>query len=92
MDEENEIEVPTLVFQNDKFKQYTVVEMALSVNQPKSAMIQKRYNWNGLDLNNPAYANTDYLTSSQFLLRPLEIRSFVVEFSSPSSNEEVIYS
>ena len=65
MDEAESINVPTQIFANSKHSQHSVVEMALSNNQKKADMITKRINWNGLDLNNPAYANTDYLTSSK---------------------------
>jgi hypothetical protein len=65
MDENDTLEVSTDVFASDSHGgSGSVVEMALSLNQAKSDMIKSRLNWNGLDLNNPAYANTDYLNSS----------------------------
>lgn len=69
MDENDTLEVSTDVFASDSHGgRGSVVEMALSLNQAKSDMIKSRLNWNGLDLNNPAYANTDYLNSSRAFL------------------------
>lgn len=69
MDENETLEVSTEFFESDSHGgRGSVVEMALSLNQAKSDMIKSRMNWNGLDLNNPAFVNTDYLTSSTRLL------------------------
>lgn len=57
--------VSTAVFTNSASANGKVTEMSLTANQPKSDMIKKRFNWNGLDLNNPNYAKTDYLTSGK---------------------------
>lgn len=64
----NEIQsnnVSTAVFTNSAFAGGKVTEMSLTANQPKLDMIKKRFNWNGLDLNDPSYAKTDYLTSGK---------------------------
>ena len=63
MDENETLEVSTEFFESDSHGRGSVVEMALSLNQAKSDMIKSRMNWNGLDLNNPAFVNTDYSTS-----------------------------
>jgi len=89
MDETDTKYVDTAVFTSPNYGQGSVVEMSLTANQPKTEMINKRFNWNGLELNNPDFAKTDYLTSNQFMLRPLEIRTFMVEFSS-SDKQEII--
>jgi len=83
--------VSTSVFNNANYAATTVLETSLTANQAKTDMIKKRLNWNGLQLNNPAFAKNDYLTSSQFSLRPLEIRTFTVTFASKSEQlEEII--
>lgn len=81
--------VSTNVFSNAQGSG-TVTEMSLTANQPKTAMIQRRYNWNGLKLNDPSFAKTDYLDSSTFSLRPLEIRTFIVQFTT-STQDDIIY-
>jgi len=86
--------ISTKVFSNSQNAGGTVTEMSLTANQPKLDMIKKRFNWNGLDLNNPSYAKTDYLDSDHFTLRPQEIRTFIVQFSSNKQNqneEEIIH-
>jgi hypothetical protein len=89
MDDVNTNTVNTTVFKNSAYGAGTVVEMSLTVNQAKADMIKSRFNWNGLQLNNPAFAKTDYLDSDTFELRPLEIRSFVVDVT-PAKDVEVI--
>jgi len=83
--------VSTSVFSNSNFAATAVLETSLTANQAKTDMIKKRLNWNGYQLNNPAFAKNDYLTSNQFSLRPLEIRTFTVTFASKNEKiEEVI--
>jgi catechol 2,3-dioxygenase-like lactoylglutathione lyase family enzyme len=88
MDETTSQDVSTQVFSNSNYAKSVVTEMSLTANQAKTEMISKRFNWNGLKLNDPSIAKTDYLTSDHFTLRPLEIRTFIVQFgaSSPSKN------
>lgn len=68
MNEDDTKSVSTDVFSSSKLGQGSVVEMSLSVNQPKADMISKRYNWNGLELNNPSFAKTDYLDSGKKII------------------------
>lgn len=65
MDETVTKNVSTSVFTNTNYAATKVVETSLTANQAKADMIKKRLNWNGLQLNNPAFAKTDYLTSSK---------------------------
>jgi len=87
MDETTSQDVSTQVFSNSNYAKSTVTEMSLTANQSKRDMIAKRFNWNGLKLNDPSFAKTDYLTSDHFTLRPLEIRTFVVQFESAAAKK-----
>jgi len=80
--------VSTKVFTNPNYPKGTVTEMSLTYNQPKGDMIRKRLNWNGLKLNDPSFIHTDYLYSDNFSLRPLEIRTFVVQFGNSAEELE----
>jgi len=87
MNEKTNQTVTTKVFDNPLYSKKTVTEMSLTYNQAKKDMISKRFNWNGLKLNDPSFVNTDYLNKDSFLLRPLEIRTFVIQFG--ASNEAI---
>lgn len=102
MDEVNTRNVDTSVFARSSGSG-KVVEMSLTANQAKSDMVTKKYNWNNLGINNPNFAKTDYLNSSkiskinlliifkidQFELRPLEIRTFIVDFGSEVAEDTI---
>ena len=68
MNEKSNLTVPTKVFTNPNFTKGNVNEMSLTYNQPKSDMIKKRLNWNGLKLNDPSFIKTDYLSSGKFFV------------------------
>jgi len=78
MDDASNRTVHNSVFKSPAYASLHVVETSLSANQPKTEMLKRKLNWNGLDLNNPNYAKTDYYTGTEFVLRPQEIRTFVV--------------
>jgi len=65
MDEGSSQDVSTQVFKNPNYASASVVETSLTANQGKSDMISKRFNWNGLKLNDPSFVKTDYLTSGK---------------------------
>jgi len=79
LDETQTRNVSTSIFQSSSRGTGKVTEMSLTANQPKADMIKNRMNWNGLKLNDPSFINTDYLNSDSFSLRPLEIRTFIVQ-------------
>jgi len=84
MDEKETKNVSTGVFKNSAHGVGKVTEMSLTANQAKADMIKNRMNWNGMKLNDESFVNKDYLDSGTFALRPLEIRTFLVEFSASS--------
>ncbi len=85
MDETTSQDVSTQVFSNSNYAKSVVTEMSLTANQAKTEMISKRFNWNGLKLNDPSIAKTDYLTSGTiiefFSIINFLIRSFHFETS-----------
>jgi len=89
MDETQTRNVSTSIFQSSSHGTGKVTEMSLTYNQPKADMIKNRFNWNGLKLNDPSFINTDYLNSGTFALRPLEIRTFIVDVS--NKQEEILF-
>jgi len=91
MDETTSQDVSTQVFSNPNYPKANIVETSLTANQAKTDMINKRFNWNGLKLNDPSFAKNDYLTSDHFTLRPLEIRTFVVQFGSSEGKKKFLH-
>ena len=89
MDEGKTKNLSTGVFKNSVHGVGKVTEMSLTANQKKVDMIKNRMNWNGMKLNDESFVNTDYLNGETFALRPLEIRTFLVEFGN-KKREEVI--
>jgi len=89
MDERQTKNLNTEVFKNSVHGVGKVTEMSLTANQKKADMIKNRMNWNGMKLNDESFVNTDYLNEETFALRPLEIRTFLVEFGNQKI-EEVI--
>ena len=85
MDETTSQDVSTQVFGNPNYSKSVVTEMSLTANQAKKDMISKRFNWNGLKLNDPSFAKTDYLTSGikQWLFEIINIIIRSLHFETP---------
>lgn len=80
MNEDKEVELGVEVLDSRAYGKMEVSEMSLTANQKKEDMIKNRYNWLNYTEFEEKDVPRDYLDKGVIVLRPLEIRTFLVKY------------